>query len=108
MVLPEWRCVMNSGFHQPAELVQAVLTLQQIFNGRAELGLGAGWYEPEHVAFGYEFLHPRDRMGKLAEAVAVCRRMLQGIGEVDFGGKYYRVASRVRWPEAPTIPDISR
>ncbi|GAA3086707.1 LLM class F420-dependent oxidoreductase [Pseudonocardia yunnanensis] len=98
--------VMNIGFHHPAELTQAILTLQRISNGRAELGLGAGWYEPEHEAFGYEFLAPRDRVDKLTEAAVICRKMLESNGGIDFEGKYYRVASDVRWPEVPTIPDI--
>jgi alkanesulfonate monooxygenase SsuD/methylene tetrahydromethanopterin reductase-like flavin-dependent oxidoreductase (luciferase family) len=98
--------VMNVGFRQPAELAQAISSLQRISNGRAELGLGAGWYEPEHTAFGYEFLAPKDRVDKLAEAATICREMLKSNGRIDFEGKYYRVVSEVRWPEVSTVPEV--
>jgi alkanesulfonate monooxygenase SsuD/methylene tetrahydromethanopterin reductase-like flavin-dependent oxidoreductase (luciferase family) len=98
--------VMNVSFRHPAELAQAISTLDRISGGRAELGLGAGWYRPEHDAFGYDFPSPGIRLEKLGEAAEICRQMFQNDGVVSFRGKHYRAEFDVVWPKTPTIPEI--
>ncbi|NNF65740.1 MAG: LLM class flavin-dependent oxidoreductase, partial [Acidimicrobiia bacterium] len=60
-------------------LAKKVTTLDHLSNGRAILGLGAGWFEPEHTAFGIEFGSGwGDRLGWLDESVAALRKLLDG------------------------------
>jgi len=98
--------VMNVAFRHPAELAQAISTLHGISGGRAELGLGAGWYGAEHDAFGYDFPAPSIRLKKLGEAATICRQMLQNDGVVSFRGKHYRAEFDVAWPKTPTPPEV--
>ena len=98
--------MMNVSFRHPAELAQAISTLHRISGGRAELGLGAGWYQAEHDAFGYDFPSPGKRLEKLGEAAAICRQMFHNHGIVCFRGAHYRAEFEISWPETPTIPQI--
>jgi alkanesulfonate monooxygenase SsuD/methylene tetrahydromethanopterin reductase-like flavin-dependent oxidoreductase (luciferase family) len=98
--------MMCVSFRHPAELAQGIATLDRISGGRAELGLGAGWYRPEHEAFGYDFPSPGQRLEKLGEAAEICREMLHHRGVVAFSGKHYRAEFDVEWPETPRIPDV--
>jgi len=66
-------------FRSPGLLAKTVTTLDHVSNGRAILGLGAGWFEPEHTAFGIEFgIGPGDRLAWLEESVAAIRSLLEG------------------------------
>jgi alkanesulfonate monooxygenase SsuD/methylene tetrahydromethanopterin reductase-like flavin-dependent oxidoreductase (luciferase family) len=53
-------------FRHPAELANSVVTADHVSRGRVELGLGAGWFEREHAAFGFSFPPTRVRMQMLA------------------------------------------
>jgi alkanesulfonate monooxygenase SsuD/methylene tetrahydromethanopterin reductase-like flavin-dependent oxidoreductase (luciferase family) len=59
-------------FRPPAVLAKSVVTVDHISNGRVELGIGAGWFEAEHEAYGFPFLTARER-------VALLRRQLETI-----------------------------
>jgi alkanesulfonate monooxygenase SsuD/methylene tetrahydromethanopterin reductase-like flavin-dependent oxidoreductase (luciferase family) len=59
-------------FRPPAVLAKGVVTVDHISNGRVELGIGAGWFEAEHEAYGFPFLTARER-------VALLRRQLETI-----------------------------
>jgi alkanesulfonate monooxygenase SsuD/methylene tetrahydromethanopterin reductase-like flavin-dependent oxidoreductase (luciferase family) len=98
--------MMCVAFRNPAELAQAVATLDRISGGRAELGLGAGWYRGEHDAFGYEFTPPGVRLARLREAALICREMLHNRGTVSFHGSHYEAEFDIEWPETPTVPGI--
>lgn len=66
-------------FRNPGLLAKTVTTLDHVSDGRAILGLGAGWFEPEHTAFGIEFGSGfGDRLAWLDESVAVLRALLDG------------------------------
>src|SRR5919202_908434 len=54
-------------FRHPVVLAKMVTTLDHLSNGRAELGLGAGWLEPEHTAYGFAFPEPPRRVDVLEE-----------------------------------------
>jgi alkanesulfonate monooxygenase SsuD/methylene tetrahydromethanopterin reductase-like flavin-dependent oxidoreductase (luciferase family) len=55
-------------------------------DGRAILGLGASWYEPEYRAFGFPY---DDRVGRFEEALQIIRELLHG-RMIDFQGQYYQ------------------
>lgn len=66
-------------FWNPGLLAKKVTTLDHVSRGRAILGLGAGWFEPEHVAFGIDFgTGFRDRLAWLDESAGVLRELLDG------------------------------
>src|ERR671930_2129854 len=54
-------------FRHPSELAKVALTVDHVSGGRVELGLGAGWNEREHAAFGFRFPETRERMALLEE-----------------------------------------
>jgi alkanesulfonate monooxygenase SsuD/methylene tetrahydromethanopterin reductase-like flavin-dependent oxidoreductase (luciferase family) len=56
-------------FRHPSVLAKAVVTVDHISGGRAELGIGAGWYEDEHRVYGFPFPEPRDRVRRLQEQI---------------------------------------
>jgi probable F420-dependent oxidoreductase len=63
--------VLGAGFRHPAVLAKAAATIDLISGGRLDLGLGAGWYEDEYRAFGYDFGTAGERFGLLEETVEV-------------------------------------
>ena len=78
-------------FRHPALLAKAVVTADHISGGgRIELGMGAGWHEPEHTAYGFPFPPTRVRMRMLAEQLELVRRQWEE-GPFSFEGEHYRV-----------------
>jgi F420-dependent oxidoreductase-like protein len=66
-------CVL---YRNPGLLAKAATTLDHISGGRFELGLGAGWHEPEAVAYGYDFPPVGQRLDQLEEALPLIRSLL--------------------------------
>jgi alkanesulfonate monooxygenase SsuD/methylene tetrahydromethanopterin reductase-like flavin-dependent oxidoreductase (luciferase family) len=98
--------MLSNSLRNPAEVAHAIATLHRISGGRAELGLGAGWHQAEHEAFGYDFPGPAERLARLREAVHVCRAMFRDNGRVSFRGEHYRAEFDVEWPALPSTPKI--
>src|SRR6478609_1433216 len=63
--------VTGNTYRNPAILAKTVTTLDIVSGGRAQLGIGAGWYEREHDSFGIEFGTFTDRFEKLEEALQI-------------------------------------
>src|SRR5205823_5649733 len=61
-----------------------------ISNGRFVLGLGAGWQENEHRAYGIPYYTPGERLGRLNEACQIIRGLFQN-ERTTFKGRYYQV-----------------
>src|SRR5438874_13297083 len=64
-------------FRHPAVLAKQALTVDHLSNGRLDVGLGAGWYEPEHTLFGLEYPSTPERVGRFREAVEVVDGLLR-------------------------------
>jgi F420-dependent oxidoreductase-like protein len=77
-------------FRHPGLLAQEAVTVDHISNGRLEVGLGAGWYVPEHETFGIEFPAPGILVERFSEAVEVIDRLLRE-ESVTFEGRHYRL-----------------
>ncbi len=77
-------------FRHPAVLARAAATADEISGGRVTLGIGAGWMEREHQAYGFDFGTARDRVARLGEQVEVVHRLLRE-DAVDFQGDHYRL-----------------
>src|SRR5436305_4469426 len=64
-------------FRHPALLAKEAATVDHISNGRLELGLGAGWYVPEHEMLGIPFPAPAELVGRFREAVEIVDSLLR-------------------------------
>ena len=80
--------VTNNLFRNPALLAKQAATVDRISDGRLILGLGSGWFEPEHRAYGFAFPPPAERVDRFEEAVEVVRALLAG-GRPTYRGRYY-------------------
>jgi len=83
--------VTGNTYRNPAVLAKTVTTLDVVSGGRAQLGIGAGWFELEHDAFGIEFGTFTDRFEKLEEALQIIIPMLRGEA-ATLAGRHYQVA----------------
>jgi F420-dependent oxidoreductase-like protein len=79
-----------NSYRNPALLAKITSTIDVISGGRLDWGIGAGWYENEYRAYGYDFPSPKDRIGMLAETVEIVKSMWTD-SETTFGGRYYEV-----------------
>ena len=89
--------VSCASFRNPALLAKIADTVDEISGGRLVLGLGAGWHEPEYIAFGYPFDH---RVSRFAEAIAIIHGLLR-TRSVDFEGAYYSARDCELRPRGP-------
>ncbi len=96
--------VTGNTYRNPAVLAKVVTTLDIVSGGRAQLGIGAGWFELEHDSFGIEFGTFTDRFQKLEEALQIILPMFRD-ERPTFTGDHYRVQDAINRP-APlsTIP----
>jgi F420-dependent oxidoreductase-like protein len=62
-------------FRHPSVVAKSVVTVDHASRGRVELGMGAGWFEREHVAFGLQFPPVRERFAILEESVEIVHRL---------------------------------
>lgn len=70
--------VSGAGYRNPALLVKMATALDHVSGGRMTLGLGAGWHERDHRAFGFELPPIRERLDRLDEQSAAVRALLDG------------------------------
>ena len=77
-------------FRHPALLAKEALTVDHLSNGRLDVGLGAGWYEPEHTLFGLEYPSTPERVGRFREAVEVVDGLLRN-DTTTYAGRYYQL-----------------
>jgi F420-dependent oxidoreductase-like protein len=89
--------VTGNTYRNPTLLAKAITTLDVISQGRAILGIGAGWYELEHDSLGYEFGTFTDRFNKLGEALEIILPMLKG-ERPTVDGKYYKTVEAMAEP----------
>ena len=81
--------VSPATFRHPSELAKVVTTADHVSGGRVELGLGAGWHEPEHRAYGFPFPAVRERMDRLAEQLEIVHGSWTAQEPFSFSGPHY-------------------
>lgn len=84
-------------FRNPGVLAKAGVTIDHLSGGRADMGIGAGWFEEEFRDFGYGFPPLGERFDQLEEALAIISTLWRG-EEVSFKGKYYDMQGAVCSP----------
>ena len=89
--------VTGNTYRNPTLLAKAITTLDVISQGRAILGIGAGWFELEHDQLGYEFGTFTDRFNKLNDALEIILPMIKG-ERPTVNGKYYRTQEAMANP----------
>ena len=82
--------VSPATFRHPSVLAKAVVTADHISGGRVELGIGTGWLEAEHTAYGFPFPPMGERMAILSEQLEIIHRQWTE-HTFDFSGKHYRI-----------------
>jgi F420-dependent oxidoreductase-like protein len=96
-------------FRWPGLLAAAVASVNEMSGGRVELGLGTGWYEREHAAFGIPFpATGRERFDRLAEQLEIVTGMWRTpVGEgYSFAGEHYSVADNRTPPRPDPVPPV--
>lgn len=82
--------VLNNDLRHPAVLAQELATLDQLSDGRLEIGIGAGWNRPEYDNAGLAFDSSGTRIERMGEAVTILKSLFED-GPTAFSGRYYQV-----------------
>jgi F420-dependent oxidoreductase-like protein len=90
-------------YRHPGLLAKIVTTLDVLSGGRAELGLGAAWYQREHLGLGVPFPSTRERFERFEEALRICLQMWSD-DDGPFDGKHYQLAETLCRPEPVSRP----
>jgi F420-dependent oxidoreductase-like protein len=90
-------------YRHPGVLAKSVTTLDVLSGGRAELGIGAAWYEREHRGLGVPFPPVSERFERLEEAIQICRQMWSG-ETGPYEGRHYQLAETICRPLPVSTP----
>ncbi|MCZ6618666.1 MAG: TIGR03560 family F420-dependent LLM class oxidoreductase [Gammaproteobacteria bacterium] len=85
-------------FRSPGMLAKSAVTIDHLSGGRAEIGIGAGWFEEEFREFGYGFPPLGKRLDQLEEALTIIRSLWHD-EETNFKGEYYEIKGAVCSPK---------
>ncbi|OBG55990.1 MULTISPECIES: LLM class F420-dependent oxidoreductase [unclassified Mycobacterium] len=98
--------VTSATFRYPGPLAIAVAQVDDMSGGRVEFGLGSGWFEKEHQAYGIPFPPLRERFDRLDEQLAIITGLwTTGPGETfDYAGAYYTISGSPALPEPTQTP----
>lgn len=97
--------VTCNSYRNPALLAKMASTVDVLSHGRLNFGIGAGWYEHEYRAYGYDFPEAPERLRQLREAVQVILAMWTQ-DEAVFEGQYYQVRGAINQPKGVQKPHI--
>jgi F420-dependent oxidoreductase-like protein len=92
--------VTSATFRYPGPLAITVAGVDAMSGGRVELGLGAGWFEAEHAAYGIPFPPLRERFDRLEEQLAV----ITGLWETPAGQKFNYQGTYYQVTDSPALP----
>lgn len=92
--------VSPATFRLPGVLAIQVAQVDRISGGRVELGLGAGWYEAEHTAYGIPFPSTKERFDRLAEQLEI----VTGLWATPSGSSYAFDGAHYRLVDSPALP----
>lgn len=90
--------VTSATFRHPGVLAIEVANVDAMSGGRVELGLGAGWFEREHAAYGIPFPGTGERFDRLEEQLEIITGLWSATGEFSYDGGHYRLT------DSPALP----
>ena len=92
-------------YRHPGLLAKTVTTLDVLSQGRSMFGIGAAWYEREHLALGVPYPPLRDRFEMLEETLQICQQMWSD-NDGTYDGKHYQLAETICQPQPIRRPPI--
>lgn len=95
--------VYSIGYRHPAVLANSIATIDNLSGGRAVMGMGAGWCEPEYRAYGIDFPSPGVRLRQLNEGIQ-CVKALLNEDSVDFEGEFFTLTDAKCEPKPTQQP----
>jgi len=95
--------VTCNGYRPPSLLAKMASCIDVISNGRLILGIGAGWYQHEYEAYGYEYPDTPERLRMLRESLQIIKAMWAE-EQASFAGRYYRIAGAINEPKPVQKP----
>ncbi len=93
-----------NSYRNPSLMAKVLSTLDIISNGRVELGIGAGWYEQEYTAYGFDFPSNVSRIKQLDESLSIIKAMWKERRSF-YEGKYYRIKEAICNPKPIQKPN---
>jgi F420-dependent oxidoreductase-like protein len=90
-------------YRHPGLLAKIVTTLDVLSAGRAELGIGAAWYEREHLGLGVPYAATSERFERLEEAIQICLQMWSD-DDGPYKGAHYQLAETLCRPAPVSTP----
>lgn len=92
-------------YRHPGVLAKTLTTLDVLSQGRAVLGIGAAWYEREHVALGIPYPPLARRFEMVEESIQICRQMWSD-NDGPYHGRHYQLAETICQPPPIRRPPI--
>ncbi len=92
-------------YRHPGVLAKTVTTLDVLSQGRSMLGIGAAWYDREHLALGIPYPPLRERFEMTEETLQICRQMWSD-DDGPYHGKHYQLAETICVPQPIRRPPI--
>ncbi len=86
------------GYRSPAHLAKIAASTDVLSGGRVDFGIGAGWYQAEYEAYGYDFPSAAQRIGQLEEGLAIMRRMWTE-DLASYQGRFFSVDGAICQPK---------
>ncbi len=90
-------------YRAPAVLIKAITTLDVLSLGRAYFGVGASWYEEEHVRLGIPYPPLKERFDRLEELLQIAHQLWHG-SPISYSGSYTKLVGAVSQPQPISLP----
>ncbi len=97
--------VSPATFRLPGPLAISVAQVDQMSGGRVELGIGAGWFDAEHTAYGIPFPPSGERFGRFEEQVEIVKGLWTAEKSFSYDGRYYRLVDSPALPKPAQRPN---
>lgn len=88
-------------FRHPSILAWQASAVDSLASGRLRLGLGAGWQDREHEAFGFDLLSTAERFKRFEEGIQVVKALTRSTEPVSFDGEYWSLKDAMLTPRSP-------
>src|SRR5690606_37468017 len=97
--------VSGNTYRNPAFLLKQAITFDHISGGRVDFGVGAGWQQREHEAYGFPLPPPKERIDRFQEALEIWEE-LQANDRTTFEGEHYRLLDAPFQPKSLQSPRL--